>query len=130
MQIRLKISAESKVQLRKISLGFKKSMPAASLVKNLFARQSEVSIVELYFPTLMAILHKSQKLWTTMPHTSLPNTQDWNLYSGATVFSCILMGKVFGAPLSPEEMEGTGVPVLLGSEDFWASRVRRYQEGR
>lgn len=105
MQIKLKISAESKVQLRKMSLGFKKSTPAASLVKNLFARQSEVSTVELYFPTLVAILHKSEKLWTAISHTSLPNTQYWNLYSGATVVSWILIGKVFGAPLSPEEVD-------------------------
>lgn len=31
-----------------------------------FARQSEVSIVGLYFPTLMARLHKLEKLQTTM----------------------------------------------------------------
>ena len=44
--------------------------------------------------------------------------------------SWVLMGKVFGAPSSPEEVEEAGVPVLLVSEDFWVSRVRRYQHGR
>ena len=40
------------------------------------------------------------------------------------------MGKVFGATSSPGEVEEAGVPVLLVSEDFWVSRVRRYQHGR